>query len=565
MKSFTDLFIKRPVLAMVVSFVILIAGLQAMKTINVRQYPRSDIASIQVSTVYVGADAELVRGFITTPLERAIAAADGIDYIQSQSKQGISTITARLKLKYDANKALSDISSKVDAIRRDLPPESEIPVIEIQSADTQFASCYLSFGSDILQPNEVTDYLVRLVQPRLTAGGGVQKADILGGRYFAMRIWMKPDRMAALNISPAQVRSALARNNFLSAVGNTKGSLRQVNLNANTDLHTVDDFKKLVVRQDKGNLVRLSDIADVVLGAEDYNTEVRFSGQKAVFMGIWVLPNANSVDVIKRVRVEMEQIQKELPTGMTGQIAYDATAYINDAIHEVVKTLLDTLLIVMIVIFLFLGSFRSVIVPVVAIPISLIGAVFLMQVFGFTLKLLTLLAIVLSVGLVVDDAIVVVENVERHLREGMSRMNAALVGARELIGPIIAMTITLAAVYTPIAMNGGTTGALSRQFALTLAGAVFISGVVALVLSPMMSAHLLRTEHADHGFSGFVNRTFDRFRDWYGSHLDRTLNARPAVYVVWAGISLIALFMFAAIPTVATHDSQPKEDPGFIF
>jgi multidrug efflux pump len=561
MKSFTDLFIKRPVLAMVVSFVILIAGLQAIRTINVRQYPRSDIAAITVDTVYVGADAELVRGFITTPLERAIAAADGIDYIQSQSKQGESLITARLKLNYDANKALSDISSKVDAIRRDLPPESEIPVISIEAADSRFASAYLSFTSDILQPNEVTDYLVRLVQPRLTAISGVQKADILGGRTFAMRVWMKPDRMAALNVSPAQVRSALARNNYLSAVGSTKGSLLQVNLTANTDLHTADDFKKLVVRQDKGTLVRLGDIADVVLGAEDYNTEVRFSGQKAVFMGIWVLPNANSVDVIKRVRIEMEQIQKELPTGMTGQIAYDATAYINDAIHEVVKTLLDTLLIVMVVIFLFLGSFRSVIVPVVAIPISLIGAVFLMQVFGFSLNLLTLLAIVLSVGLVVDDAIVVVENVERHMREGMSRMNAALKGARELVGPIIAMTITLAAVYTPIAMQGGLTGALFREFALTLAGAVFISGIVALTLSPMMSAHLLRSGSIDKGFSGLVNRTFDRFRDWYGRHLDRTLAARPAVYTVWIGLSLLgALFWY-----MSPNELAPTEDQGVIF
>src|SRR5438477_925112 len=541
MKSFTDLFIKRPVLAMVVSFVILIAGLQAMKTINVRQYPRSDIASIQITTVYVGADAELVRGFITTPLERAIAAADGIDYIQSQSQQSQSTITVRLKLNYDANKALSDISSKVDAIRRDLPPESEIPVIAIQAADSQFASAYLSFTSNILQPNEVTDYLVRLVQPRLTAVGGVQKADILGGRTFAMRIWMKPERMAALNISPADVRSALSRNNYLAAVGSTKGSLLQVNLTANTDLHTADQFKQLVVRQDKGTLVRLGDIADVVLGAEDYNTEVRFSGQKAVFMGIWVLPNANSVDVIKRVRLEMEQIQKELPAGMKAEIAYDATAYINDAIHEVVKTLIDTLLIVMVVIFLFLGSIRSVVVPVVAIPISLIGALFLMQVFGFSLNLLTLLAIVLSVGLVVDDAIVVVENVERHMRDGMSRMNAALVGARELIGPIIAMTITLAAVYTPIALQGGLTGALFREFALTLASAVLIFGVAALVLSAMLAANLLRAGHSEKGFIGVVNRTFDRFRDWYGSHLDRTLAQRPAVYAIWVGVTLLGV------------------------
>src|SRR6184192_3321452 len=565
MKSFTDLFIKRPVLAMVVSFVILIAGLQAMKTINVRQYPRSDIAAITVTTVYVGADAELVRGFITTPLERAIAAADGIDYIQSQSQQGVSTITARLKLNYDANKALSDISSRVDAIRRDLPPESEIPVIAIQPADSQIASAYLSFTSNILEPNQVTDFLVRLVQPRLTALGGVQSADILGGRTFAMRVWMKPERMAALNISPSDVRTALSKNNFLAAVGSTKGSLLQVNLTANTDLHTAEQFKQLVVKQDKGTLVRIGDIADVVLGAEDYNTEVRFSGQKAVFMGIYVLPNANSIDVIKRVRNELEQIKKELPTGMNAEMAYDATAYINDAIHEVVKTLIDTLLIVMIVIFLFLGSFRSVIVPIVAIPISLIGALFLMQLFGFSLNLLTLLAIVLSVGLVVDDAIVVVENVERHMREGLSRMNAALVGARELIAPIIAMTITLAAVYTPIALQGGLTGALFREFALTLAGAVFISGIVALVLSPMMSANLLRAEHVDTGFSGWVNRTFDRFRNWYGEHLDRTLRARPAVYVVWGGISLLAIFMFAAIPKMATKELAPKEDQGVIF
>lgn len=565
MNSFTDLFIRRPVLALVVSFVILIAGLQALKTLNIRQYPRTDIASITVSTVYVGADAELVRGFITTPLERAIAAADGIDYVSSQSKQSMSTISARLKLNYDPNKALSDISSKVDAIRRDLPPESEIPVISIESADSRFASAYLSFTSNILQPNEVTDYLVRLVQPRLTAVSGVQKADILGGRVFAMRIWMKPERMAALNISPSQVRTALARNNYLSAVGSTKGSLLQVNLTANTDLHNAEDFKKLVVREEKGTLVRLGDIADVVLGAEDYNTEVRFSGEKAVFMGIWVLPNANSVDVIKRVRAEMDQIRKELPTGMTGEIAYDATAYINDAISEVVKTLIDTLLIVMLVIFLFLGSIRSVLVPVVAIPISLIGALFLMQLFGFTINLLTLLAVVLSVGLVVDDAIVVVENVERHMREGLSRMQAALLGARELIGPIIAMTITLAAVYTPIALQGGLTGALFREFALTLAGAVFISGVVALTLSPMMSANLLRAGHSDKGFSGVVNRVFDRFRDWYGKHLDATLAARPAVYATWTGLAVLSGLMFYLLPMMGSKELAPTEDQGVIF
>src|SRR4051795_4572890 len=561
MKTFTDLFIRRPVLALVVSLVIIIAGAQAIFTLNVRQYPRSDIASVTVTTVYVGASADLVRGFITTPLERAIAAADGIDYLQSKSAQGLSTITARLKLNYDSTKALSEISSKVNQVRGDLPPEAEIPVINIESADSRFASCYLSFTSNILQANEITDYLNRVVQPRLTAIAGVQRADILGGRTFAMRIWLKPEQMAALNVSPAQVRKALGTNNYLSALGSTKGALVQVDLTANTDLHTVEDFKNLVIRQQGGTLVRLGDIADVVLGAEDYNAEVRFSGQRAVFMGIFVLPNANSIDVVKRVRTEMEQIQRELPTGMQGRIAYDGTAYINTAIQDVFKTLVETLLIVMIVIFLFLGSWRSVIIPIVAIPISLIGAVFLMQIFGFTVNLLTLLAIVLSVGLVVDDAIVVVENVERHLREGLSPIDAALKGARELVGPIISMTITLAAVYAPIAFQGGLTGSLFREFALTLAGAVTISGIVALTLSPVMSAYLMRGGDEEKGLAGIINRTFDRIRMAYYRSLGTTFRARGAIYVAWAVFSILAVLMFSQ----SAKELAPSEDQGVIF
>ncbi len=561
--KFTDLFIRRPVLAVVVSLVIIIAGLQAIKSLNIRQYPRSDIASVSVSTVYVGASAELVRGFITTPLERAIAAADGIDYLESQSSQSVSTITAHLKLNYDSNKALSEISSKVNQVRNDLPPEAEVPVINIQPADSQFASAYLSFTSNILKANEITDYLTRIVQPRLTAIAGVQRAEILGGRTFAMRIWLKPDRMAALNVSPAQVRQALAANNFLSALGSTKGALVQVNLTANTDLHSVKDFQNLVVREENGVLVRLGEIADVVLGAEDYNTEVRFSGERAVFMGMFVLPNANSIDVIKRVRTELDDIQKGLPTGLQGRIAYDGTEYINTAINDVFHTLLETLLIVVIVIFLFLGSWRSVIIPIVAIPISLIGAIFLMQILGFTINLLTLLAIVLSVGLVVDDAIVVVENVERHLREGLSPLDASLLGARELVGPIIAMTITLAAVYVPIGLQGGLTGTLFREFAFTLAGAVTISGVVALTLSPVMSATFLRAGEEEEGFSGKVNRTFDRIRDWYGRQLDRTLRVRPAVYIAWIGLSIIAAIFLKM--SLSAKELAPTEDQGVIF
>ncbi len=565
MKNFTDLFIRRPVLALVVSLVIVIAGVQAISSLNVRQYPRSDIASVTVTTAYVGASAELVRGFITTPLERAIAAADGIDYLQSSSAQGVSTITARLRLNYDSNKALSEISSKVDQVRNDLPPEAEVPIINIESADSQFASAYLSFTSDILEANEITDYLNRIVQPRLTAIEGVQRAEILGGRTFAMRIWLKPELMAALNVSPAQVRRALANNNYLAALGRTKGSLVQVDLTANTDLHTAEDFKKLVVREENGTLVRLGDIADVVLGAEDYNSEVRFSGQRAVFMGVFVLPNANSIDVIKRVRTEMESITRDLPSGMGGRIAYDGTDYINTAIKDVYVTLSETLLIVCVVIFLFLGSWRSTIIPVVAIPISLIGAVFLMQVFGFSINLLTLLAVVLSVGLVVDDAIVVVENVERHLRDGLTPVNAALLGARELIGPIIAMTITLAAVYIPVGIQGGLTGTLFREFAFTLAGAVAISGVVALTLSPVMTATFLRAGDAERGFSAKVNHLFDRLRDWYGRRLDATLRMRTAVYTAWIGLTIIAGIMFFLLPSFASKELAPTEDQGVIF
>jgi multidrug efflux pump len=557
----TDLFIRRPVLALVINLLIVIAGLQAIRTLNVRQFPQSENASVTVTTVYVGASAELVRGFITTPLERAIAAADGIDYIESQSSQGLSTINVRLKLNFDATRALAEISSKVDQVRADLPPEAEVPVINIESADSQFASAYLSFSSDILQQNEITDYLVRIVQPRLSAIAGVQRADVLGARTFAMRVWLKPERMAAHGVSPAQVRQALAANNVLSALGRTKGALIQVNLTADTNLRSVGEFKRLVVREQDGATVRLEDIAEVVLGAEDYEAEVRFSGQTAVFMGIWPLPNANALDVIKRVSAEMAAIQKDLPAGMQARVAYDATAYIDDAIHEVLKTLSETLLIVVIVIFLFLGSLRSAFVPVVAIPLSLIGAVFLMQAFGFTVNLLTLLAIVLSVGLVVDDAIVVVENVERHLSDGLKPLDAALLGARELVGPIIAMTITLAAVYLPIGLQGGLTGSLFREFAFTLAGAVTISGVVALTLSPVMSAKLLTPGIEEHGLAGRIARHFKRLRAFYGRLLDGTLRARPAVYLVWAAVSLLAVPMFIMAP----KELAPTEDQGIIF
>jgi len=559
--NITDIFIRRPVLATVVSLLIIIAGIQALLTLNVRQYPRSENAAVTVSTVYVGASAELVRGFITTPLERAIAAADGIDYIASESRQGLSTITARLELNADAIKALSEISSKVDQVRGDLPPEAKVPTLNLQSADSEFASAYLSFTSDVLQQNQITDYLVRAVQPRLSAIAGVQRADILGARTFAMRIWLNPDRMAAHNVSPLEVRRALAANNFLAAVGQTKGALVQVNLTANTDLTSVAEFKRLVVRESAGALVRLEDIAEVVLGSEDYDTEVRFSGQTAVFMGIFPLPNANALEVIKGVRKEMASIMAELPGGLSGRIAYDATEYIDNAIQEVTRTLALTLVIVALVIFLFLGSLRSAFIPMVAIPLALVGGLFLMQIFGFSINLLTLLAIVLAVGLVVDDAIVMVENVERHLSMGEPPLQAALVGARELVGPIIATTVVLAAVYAPIGIQGGLTGSLFREFAFTLTGAVIVSTVVALTLSPVMSAKLLRTGMSERGLAGRIARGFKRLSASYGRLLDKTLQARPAVYTVWILLGLAAVPLYMMSP----KELAPTEDQGVVF
>jgi len=560
--SFTDLFIQRPVLALVINLLIIIAGLSAWNSLSVRQYPLSENATVQITTVYVGASAELVRGFITTPLERAIAAAEGIDYIESKSLQGISIINARLKLNHDSTRALADISAKVDQVRNDLPVEAQLPTISVQSADSEFAAAYLSFWSDILSPEQITDYLTRVVQPTLSAGAGVQRIEIFGARTFAMRVWLKPDRMAALHVTPSQISQALAANNYLAAIGSTKGALVQTYLAANTDLHNAEDFRRLVVYKRNGSIIRLEDVADVELGAEDYDTMVRYSGDTAVFIGVFPQPNANIIDVIDGVRVELDKLKQEMPAGLDASIGYDASQYVSDAIDEVTGTLVETLLIVIVVIFLFLGSVRSVLVPVMAIPVSLIGGIFLMQMFGFTLNLLTLLAIVLSVGLVVDDAIVVVENVERHLREGRTPREAATLGARELVSPIIAMTLTLVAVYIPIGLQGGLTGALFREFAFSLAGAVAISGVVALTLSPAMAARLLPSaKEEERGLSGWLNQRFDQLQQVYGRLLGATLNARPAVYLVWAVISLSTIPMFMFSP----NELAPTEDQSVLF
>lgn len=559
--KFTDLFIKRPILALVINLLILIAGLVSINTLNVRQYPRSDIAVVTVKTAYIGANADLVRGYITTPLERVIASADGIDYMESSSAQGLSTITVHLKLNFDTNAALTQIQAKVAQVRNDLPPEAEAPIIEVESKDSEFAAMYLSFYSKDLDQNQITDYLTRVVQPKLSAITGVQRADILGARTFAMRIWLKPDKLASLNLTPTAVHAALQANNYLAPVGRTKGTMISVNLVANTDIKTPEEFRNLVIREANGAIVRLGDVADVALGAESYDEDVRFSGQKATFMGVWALPTANTLDVVRLVRDALPDIQSRLPSGMNASVAYDSTVYIDSAIHDALKTLIETLLIVIAIIFVFMGSARSVIIPVVAIPISLIGAVFLMMLAGFTINLLTLLAIVLAVGIVVDDAIVVVENIERHIHEGSTPFDAAINGARELVGPIISMTITLAAVYTPIGIQGGLTGALFREFAFTLASAVVVSGVVALTLSPMMSAYLLRRGDSNKGYAGWVNRVFDRMRIAYTHSLEIAVRYRWPV-LVFALLFTMLLLPFAMF---SKNELAPNEDQGFIF
>ncbi|NNM50638.1 MAG: MMPL family transporter, partial [Pseudomonadales bacterium] len=495
---FTDLFIRRPVLATTLSLLILVLGLRSINLLPVREFPRTDNAVITVTTYYTGADPALVAGFITTPLENSVAQAEGIDYMTSASTQGSSVITANLRLNYDPNKALTDVTTKVNAVLNQLPQGTLQPVITVTVGDT-LDSMYIGFYSKVLPTNKITDYLIRVVQPKLQAVDGVQLAEILGKRQFAMRIWMDSAALQAHGLSATDVYNALAANNYISAAGRTDGDMVTVNLTADTGLSSVDDFRDMIVKQSQGTLVRLKDVAKVTLGSEDYNTQVGFDGQKAVYIGIKVAPTANLLTVVDAVRKALPPIVEQLPQGLQGKLVYDATKYVDSAIHEVIMTLVEALLIVTVVIFLFLGSLRSVIIPVIAMPLSLIGGIFMMLVLGYTINLLTLLALVLAIGLVVDDAIIIVENVHRHLEEGLTPFQAALKGARELAGPIIAISVVLIAVYVPIGFMGGLTGALFTEFAFTLAGAVAVSAVIALTLSPMMCSKFLKPHQGSEG------------------------------------------------------------------
>jgi multidrug efflux pump len=562
--KFTDIFIRKPVLALVVSLFILLFGLRAFSELNVRKYPEMRNAVVNISTTYFGADADLIQGFITTPLEREIASAEGIDYMSSTSSAGVSSIQAYIRLDKDPSEALTQISAKVNKLRGQLPPQSEDPVIDLQQGE-QIAAMYVSFASNTLTNNQITDYLTRVIQPKLVTVDGVQRAEILGAGTFAMRIWLKPEKMAALKVTASDVSNALQANNVLAAVGSTKGQMVAIDMTARTDLRNADEFRKLVVREQDGAIVRLGDIADVALGSESYGTSVRINGESATFMGIYVAPDANSLDVIKAVRKVWDgEIVPQLPQGMQASIPYDSTEAIQDAIDEVISTIVEALIIVIVVIYLFLGSLRSVLIPAVTIPLSLIGGLFLMLLMGFTINLLTLLAMVLAIGIVVDDAIIVLENIHRHIEEGMSPFDAAIRGARELAWPVVAMTTTLIAVYLPIGFQGGLTGVLFTEFAFTLAGAVLLSGVIALTLTPMMSSKILQTHDPDHPKSKFENwldSRFDKLQHGYKRRLHGALETKSVI----AAFGLIVLVSCAFLYMTAPKEPAPLEDEGFIF
>jgi multidrug efflux pump len=559
--NFTDLFIRKPVLAMTISLLILVLGVRSLTSLSIRQYPKTQNAVVSVTTAYYGADAQTVAGFITQPLEGAIAQAQGIDYLSSTSVSGVSAITATLRLNYDANRALTEINTQVNSVRNQLPPEAQQPVLTVQVGQT-IDAMYMGFFSDVLPNNNVTDYLVRIVKPKLDSVEGVQTAEILGARQFALRAWLDPTRLAAYGVTATDVRTALASNNYLAALGATKGQMVSVDLTAGTSLHSVDEFKKLAVKQKDGAIVRLEDVATVTLGAENYDFTTAFGGRNAVFIGIKPAPDANVLEVAKRVRTVFPEILAQMPNGVTGEIVYDGTKYISSSIDEVIKTLIESLLIVSIVIFLFLGSLRAVAIPLIAMPLSLIGAFFVMLMLGYSVNLLTLLALVLAIGLVVDDAIIVVENVDRHMKEeGKSPLEASLIAARELGGPIIAMTVVLVAVYVPIGFQGGLTGALFTEFAFTLAGAVTVSGIVALSLSPMMTSRIFRSEQESGRFVRFIDRQFERLHHGYQRLLHGTLNtwSVPVVMGVILLGGVVYLFM------TSKSELAPQEDQGVVL
>ena len=557
--ALTDIFIKRPVLSVVVSLLILLIGLRAATVLPIRQYPKLSNTVVNVTTVYPGASADLIQGFITTPIEQAVASAEGVDYMTSSSVLGTSTIQVYIKLNFDPNQALTEVLAKVNSVKYLIPKESNDPIVTKTTGQTT-AVMYLGFSSEELSGSAISDYLTRVVQPVLSTVDGVASADILGGQTFAMRLWLDPVRMAGRGVSPNDVALAIAANNFQAAAGQAKGYFIVSNVSTNTDLRNLDQFKRMIVKSKDGGFVRIEDIATVELAAQSTDASVAFNGEHAIFIGVQATPQGNPLTLVKGVRALFPELERNLPPSMKMKVAYDSTKFIQSSIDEVEKTLGEAVIIVVVVIFLFLASFRSVIIPVVTIPLSLIGVCSLMLIMGFSFNLLTLLAMVLAIGLVVDDAIVVVENIHRHLEEGKTPVQASLQGAREIVGPVISMTITLAAVYAPIGFLGGLTGSLFREFAFTLAGSVIVSGVIALTLSPMMCSVFLKS--AEEGrFAKIVNRVFGAMTRWYGRQLDRSLDYRPIT-------GLFALTILGLVGFLYMHTSKelaPEEDQGIVF
>jgi multidrug efflux pump len=563
--AFTDIFIRRPVLAIVVSLMILVLGLKSMTSLPILQYPRTQNAIVTVTTTYYGADPAIVAGFITTPLENAIAQANGIDYMTSTSQPGTSTITVNLRLNFDSGKALTEINTKVNSVLNQLPSGVQQPVLTVKVGQT-IDAMYLGFSSDVLAPNQITDYLIRVVQPKLQAVTGVQTAELLGNKTFALRAWLDPIKLAAYGLTASDVSTALSSNDYIAGLGTTKGQMVQVNLTAATNLKSLQEFRDLVVKQAGSSNVKLSDVANVTLGSEDYDSSVGFNGKRAVYIGIQVAPNANLLDVIKGVRAVYPDIKAQQPEGMNSEIIYDSTDFVNSSIDEVIHTLVEALLIVTVVVFLFLGSWRSVLIPVIAIPLSLIGTFSLLLALGFSINLLTLLALVLAIGLVVDDAIIVVENVNRHLAEGTKPLQAAIMAARELSGPILAMTVVLIAVYVPIGFQGGLTGALFTEFAFTLAGAVAVSAIIALTLTPMCCAFILKPPNTgkptlNDRIAGFIDARMEWLQHRYRRLLESSLTTIP-VTVVFAALILSSIYW---LYTNSKNELAPEEDQGAIL
>ncbi len=556
---FTDIFVQRPVLATVVSLLILLLGARAALEMEIRQYPELESTTVTVTTAYPGASSDLVKGFITTPLQQAIAEASGIDYLSSTSSQGVSTIEAKMVLNYDANAALAEIQAKVASQRNVLPADAQDPVITSTTGDST-ALMYIAFYSEELQVPQITDYLTRVVQPKLQALSGVGKADLLG-RKFALRVWLDPERLSAVDMTPQDVVGVLLENNYQAAVGNTRGENTKISLTTNTDVGDPDQFRDLVVKESEGSLIRLKDIARVELGSETYDQLALYKGQPATYVAIELSPGANPLTVAKLVKDELPGIESQLPSGMNVRLAYDASEFIDDSINEVIQTLLEAIVIVLVVVFLCLGSLRAAVVPSLAVPLSLVGGAFIMLMLGFSLNLLTLLSMVLAIGLVVDDAIIMVENVHRHIEEGASKFDAAIEGAREMAVPIIAMTTTLVAVYAPIGFMGGLVGSLFTEFAFTLAGTVVISGIVALTLSPMLSGKILKPHGESGGFEQRVERTFNGLANAYQRALSSLMDTKSVVVF----FAIVVLVSIPLMLMMSRSELAPTEDQGILF